>query len=57
MTIMSFLCRLFPGRCEPPKPQETAAPSTTADKNEARREEQLRRMEGGEPVRKPKKRL
>ena len=60
MTIMSFLCRLFPLRCEPPKAQETAAPTTSADlgqteaKNEALREEQLRHMEGGG---KPKKRL
>ena len=65
MTIMSFLCRLFPLRCEPPKAQETAAPTTSADlgqteaKNEALREEQLRHMEGGGPAQrtKPKKRL
>ena len=67
MSIMSFLCRLFPGRCEPPK-AETAAPTTSADlgqteaKNETLREEQLRHMEGGGPERpvqrtKPKKRL
>ena len=52
MTLMSFLCRVLPGRCEPPKAQE-AAPTTSPDlgqtdaKNEARREEQLRHMEGG----------
>ena len=53
MTLMNFLCRLFPGRCEPPKTEEPAAPKTGADlgqkeaKNEALREEQLRHMEGG----------
>ena len=67
MTIMSFLCRLFPGRCEPPKTQETAATTTNADlgqteaKNEALREEQLKHMGGGgdqpAPRTKPKKRL
>jgi hypothetical protein len=50
---MNFLCRLFPGRCEPPKVEEPVAPTTSADlgqkeaKNEALREEQLRHMEGG----------
>jgi hypothetical protein len=51
MTIMSFLCRLFPGRCEPPK-AEQRAPSAdlgqTEAKNEALRKEQLKHMEGGE---------
>lgn len=52
MTIMRFLCDLLPGRCEPPKAQETAR-TTSPDlgqeeaKNEARREEQLRQMEDG----------
>jgi hypothetical protein len=41
MTIMSFLCRLFPDRCEPPKAEQ---PTTSADlgqtdaENEALRE-------------------
>jgi hypothetical protein len=54
MTLMNFLCRLFPGRCEPLKAEEPAASTTNADlgqkeaKNEALREEQLRQMGGPE---------
>jgi hypothetical protein len=57
MTIMSFLCRSYHGRCEPPKAEQPAAPTTSADlgqteaRTEALREEQLRRMEGGGPER------
>ena len=53
MTVMSFLCRCFHGRCEPPKAKQPAAPMTSADlgqteaRTEALREEQLRHMEGG----------
>jgi hypothetical protein len=49
MTIMSFLCRCFSGRCEPPKAER---PTTSADlgqkeaKDEALREEQLKHMGG-----------
>ena len=51
MTVMSLLCRLFHGRCEPA--EQRAAPTTSADlgqteaRTEALREEQLRHMEGG----------
>jgi hypothetical protein len=43
----------MPGRCEPPKAQEAARATShdlgqTEAKNEARHEEQLRHMEGGE---------
>jgi hypothetical protein len=44
MAIMNLLCRLF-GRCEPPKVEEAAAATASADlgqkeaKNEAVREE------------------
>jgi hypothetical protein len=55
MTIMSFLCRLVPGRCEaPPKAEQ---PTTRADlgqtdaKNKSLYEEQARHMESGEPER------
>lgn len=50
MTILSFLCRLFPGRCEPHKAEQ---PRTGADlgqtkaQDEGLREEQLRHMESG----------
>jgi hypothetical protein len=53
MTLMRFLCSFFPGRCEPPKPEQTAAPTTSADlgqreaKNETLSDQQLRHMEGG----------
>jgi hypothetical protein len=54
MTLMRFLCSLFPGRCEPSTPEQSSA---TADqkkadlgqkeaKDEALSEEQLRHMEG-----------
>lgn len=48
MTITSFLCRLYRGRCEP----KAEHPTTNADlgqkeaKEEALREEQLKHMEG-----------
>jgi hypothetical protein len=59
MTLMSFLCRLFPGRCEPPKaehPATSADLGQTAAKDEALREEQLKHMEGGDQERSPSSR-
>ena len=59
MTLMRFLCCLWPGRCpsevrEPPRPEQTATPTTSADlgqteaKTEALSKEQLKHMEGGQ---------
>jgi hypothetical protein len=53
MTLMSFLCSCFRGRCESRRPEQTTGPATSADlgqkeaKNEALSEEQLRHMAGG----------
>jgi hypothetical protein len=53
MTLLSFLCSCFRGRCEPSRPGQTAPTTTSADlgqkeaMNEALSEEQLRHMEGG----------
>jgi hypothetical protein len=61
MTLMSFLCSCFRGRCEPPRPEQTAATTTSADlgqkeaKNEALSEEQLRHMEGEQAARSAQK--
>ena len=57
--ILHLFCRLFSGCAgeSPPKPEQTAAPTATADlgqreaKNEARREDQLKHMGGGTEAR------
>jgi hypothetical protein len=57
MTLMSFLCSCFRGRCEPPRPEQATATATSADlgqkeaQSEALSEEQLRHMEGGQAAR------